>query len=184
VLAPFDKILHEGHWIGLEVVALTAALAAANNISPDVKGVLVDEVTLLAAASGIMAGDVIVSINGAKTPDLVLFRTATKGVANSREAALAIIRGGAPVTVEVEGPDALGLAQMEAAQMILATATSPHAYYGPCDKCHTIAKTQVNTGQLAKDAGDVLTVVAPPIKWGATPPHRDRGKCTNCHKIL
>jgi hypothetical protein len=184
VLAPYNKILHEGHWIGLEVVALTPALAAANNISPDVKGVLVDEVTLLAAASGIMAGDVIVSINGVKTPDLVLFQTSTKGVANSREAAVSIIRGGAPVTVEVEGPDVLGMAQMEAAQMILATAVSPHAYYGPCDKCHTIAKTPVNTGQLAKDAGDVLTVVAPPIKWGATPPHRDRGRCTNCHKIL
>jgi hypothetical protein len=84
----------------------------------------------------------------------------------------------------VRGVEELGLAQMEAAPMINATDPSPHGYYGPCERCHTISKTVKNTGQLAKDGGDVLVVRAPPIKWGAKPIHGKRGTCTSCHKII
>ncbi|HIJ60522.1 MAG TPA: PDZ domain-containing protein, partial [Nitrospirae bacterium] len=71
-----EKIWQEGHWIGLEVGPLTPALAQANGIPQGIKGVLVDEVTLLAAASGIIAGDVITAINDKATGDLYAFKEA------------------------------------------------------------------------------------------------------------
>ncbi|MBF0465222.1 MAG: magnetochrome domain-containing protein [Nitrospirae bacterium] len=179
-----EKILQEGHWIGLEVIPLTPAIATANNVPLDVKGVMVDEVTLLAAYAGVLAGDVITGINDIGVTDLTTFKSATKPIAMSKDATVAVFRKGSTLKIPIRGNEELGLAQMEAAQMILSTAVSPHGYYGPCDRCHAIAKTAKNTGQLTKDAGDVLAVAAPPIKWGVQAPHRDRGTCTNCHKII
>nr|AMP41635.1 magnetosome protein MamP [uncultured Nitrospirota bacterium] len=179
-----EKILQEGHWIGLEVVPLTPQLAAANNIPADVTGVLVDEVTLTAAAAGVMAGDVIFAVNGLKVKDLNTFEKSTRQVATINQASIAVYRGGNNKEVKVVANNALGVAQMEGAPMILSTAVRPHGYYGPCDRCHVISKTPSNkTGQLAKDAGDVLIITPPPIVWGAQAPHGDRGRCTNCHTI-
>ncbi len=178
------KILHEGHWIGLEVIPLISTIARANNIPNNVSGVLIDEVTLLAAEVGLIAGDVITAVNGYSIPDLNSFKLATRQVANSREAIVSIYRSGRYRDIMVYGPEALGVAQMEAAPMILATDRSPHSYYGACDRCHSISRTTVNTGQLAKDQGDVLTKVAPFIKMGINPPHEERGRCMNCHKII
>lgn len=184
VVSPLEMVLQEGHWIGLETIPLTPAIAAANGIPGTVKGVLVDEVTLVAANSGVLAGDVITAINEFEVNDLHTFRAATRPVANVKQAAVTVFRQGTLKKITVEALDELGIAQMEAAPMILPTDTAPHGYYGPCTKCHAISKTVKNTGQLAKDAGDVLTVVPPPIKWGAKPLHRDRGSCINCHKII
>ncbi len=179
-----EKILQEGHWIGLEVVPLTPQLAAANNIPADVVGVLVDEVTLMAAAAGVMAGDVILAVNGLKVKDLNTFEKSTRQVATINQATVAVYRGGNSKDVKVVANNALGVAQMEGAPMILSTAVRPHGYYGPCDRCHVISRTPSNkTGQLAKDAGDVLITTPPPIQWGVQSPHGDRGKCTNCHTI-
>ncbi len=179
-----EKVLHEGHWIGLEVVPLTSTIARANHIPSTISGVLIDEVTLLAAEVGLMAGDVITAINGYAVQDLNSFKLATKQVANSQQAIVSLYRNGSYTDMKVYSTEELGVAQMEAAPMIVATDRSPHGYYGPCDRCHTISKTSVNTGQLGKDAGDVLTKVAPPIEMGMKPPHGDRGRCTNCHKII
>ncbi len=178
------KILHEGHWIGLEVIPLNSLIAKANNIPDNVPGVLIDEVTLLAADSGLLAGDVITGINNHKIQDLESFKLATKQVANSKQGIVSIYRSGTYRDIRVYGIEELGVAQMEAAPMILATDRSPHGYYGPCDRCHTISMTAVNTGQLGKDQGDVLIKAAPPIKMGMTPRHEDRGRCTNCHRII
>ncbi|KWT94830.1 PDZ domain-containing protein [Candidatus Magnetominusculus xianensis] len=183
-VSPIEMVLQEGHWIGLETIPLTPAIAAANGVPASVSGVLIDEVTLVAANSGILAGDVITAINDVPVTDLSTFRAATMPVANAKRATVTVYRAGALNKFTVEAVDVLGIAQMEAAPMILPSDTAPHGYYGPCTKCHAISKTVKNTGQLAKDAGDVLTVVPPPIKWGAAPPHRDRGQCTNCHKII
>jgi len=179
-----EKVLQEGHWIGLEAGPLTPALASANGIPLNVKGVLVDEVTLLAAGSGILAGDVISAINELETPDLYAFKAATRPIAMSKQATVTVYRVGSYKKIVVQGAEELGLAQMEAAPMINATDPSPHGYYGPCERCHAISKTVKNTGQLAKDGGDVLAVKPPPIKWGAKPIHGNRGPCTNCHKII
>ncbi|WP_420264718.1 magnetochrome domain-containing protein [Candidatus Magnetominusculus dajiuhuensis] len=183
-ISPLELILQEGHWIGLETIPLTPAIATANSIPLNVKGVLVDEVTLVAAYSGLFAGDVITAINDAEVTDLLTFRAATRPAANAKQAVVTVYRTGAQKKITVTAADVLGIAQMEAAPMILPTDTAPHGYYGPCNKCHAISKTAANTGQLAKDAGDVLTITPPPIAWGAKPPHRDRGQCTNCHKII
>ncbi|MBF0517904.1 MAG: PDZ domain-containing protein [Nitrospirae bacterium] len=183
-ISPLELVLQEGHWIGLETIPLTPAIAAANGIPASVKGVLIDEVTLVAANSGILAGDVLLAVNDAVVTDLITFREATRPTANAKQAFVTVYRSGVQKKIAVESADVLGIAQMEAAPMILPTDTAPHGYYGPCTKCHAISTTVKNTGQLAKDAGDVLTVVPPPIKWGAVAPHRDRGSCTNCHKII
>ena len=179
-----DMTLQEGHWIGLEVIPLTASIASANKIPPDVSGVLIDEVTLLAAETGFLAGDVITAINGRKISDLKSFWLATKEVAQSNRATVAVYSGGQYKDLGILCTEFLGVAQMEAAPMILSTAKSPHGYYGPCDRCHAIAKTPLNLGQLAKDQGDSLIKIAPNIRRGTPPPHRNRGNCTNCHVVL
>jgi hypothetical protein len=179
-----DKVLQEGHWIGLEVIPLTPAIARANSIPPDVVGVLIDEVTLLSAEAGLLAGDVITAVNDKKVTDLKSFWQATKNVGQSNRANVSVYSGGKNKNIVVFSTEALGIAQMEAAPMILATDKSPHGRYGPCDQCHTISKTPLNAGQLAKDQGDVLTKVAPTIRKGTLPPHRKRGTCTLCHVVL
>ena len=191
-----DKALIEGHWIGGEVIPLTAMIAKANSIPPDVMGVLIDEVTLLSAEVGLYAGDVITAINGKKVTDLKSFQQATKDVAQSNRATVSVYSGGKNKDIVVFSTEILGMAQMESAPMILATDRSPHGYYGPCDRCHAISrnairsktalnsKNALNPNELLKDAGDSLTKVAPNIRQGTPPPHRKRGTCTLCHVVL
>jgi len=179
-----EKYLVEGHWIGLEVGPLTAALATANGIPSNVKGVLVDEVTLLSADSGILAGDVITAINNFEIGDLFAFKAATSPIAMSKEAIVTLFRAGTYNKIVVRSTEVLGIAQMEGAPMIRANSARPHSYYGPCENCHAISKRGRNTGQMAKDGGDILAKTAPPIRWGMKPPHANRGTCTNCHTIL
>ena len=174
----------EAHWIGLEVGPLSAAVAKANNIPSTITGVLVDEVTLVSADAGLLAGDIITAINGTPLSDLKSFKEATRQVAQANQADVSIYRNGAHKTIRVTTTDVLGLAQEEGAPMILATDRPPHGYYGPCDKCHSIAPGGTNLNQMAKDMGDVLSRTAPNIKLGTPPPHRDRGTCTHCHVLL
>jgi len=182
-----NKALDEGHWIGLEVIPLTPAVAKTNKIPPEITGVLVDEVTLLSAESGLYAGDVVTAIDGKKIKDLMSFWLATKEVAESNRATIRVYSRGSYKDIVVLVPrlwGSLGVAQMSSAPMILATDKSPHTYYGPCDKCHAISRTPLNPGELLKDAGDNLTKVAPNIRQGTPPPHRSRGTCTLCHVVL
>ena len=195
-IAAVDKMLIEGHWIGGEVIPLTPAIAKANSIPPDVVGVLLDEVTLLSAEAGLYAGDVITAINGKKVTDLKSFQQATKDVAQSNRATISVYSGGKNKDIMVVSTEVLGMAQMESAPMINATDVRPHAYYGPCDKCHVISKNAIRTktalnspnalnpNELLLDAGDNLTKVAPTIRRGTPPPHRPRGTCTLCHVVL
>ena len=174
----------EAHWIGLEVGPLTPAVAKVSNIPPDVTGVLIDEVTLLSADAGLLAGDVISAINGTAINDLKSFKNATRLVAQAHQAEVTIFRRGSYRKITVSTPDDLGLAQVEGAPMILATDRAPHGYYGPCDTCHAIAPGGTNLNQMAKDMGDVLTKTAPNIKMGTPPPHGNRGTCSKCHVLL
>jgi membrane-associated protease RseP (regulator of RpoE activity) len=195
-IAASDKALIEGHWIGGEVIPLTAMIAKANSIPPDVVGVLIDEVTLLSAEGGLYAGDVITAINGKKVSDLKSFQQATKEVAQSNRANLSVYSGGKNKDIMIFSTEVLGMAQMEGAPMIMAADRSPHGYYGPCDRCHVISKNAgrtkttlnsknaLNPSELLKDAGDSLTKVAPNIRRGVPPPHRSRGTCTLCHVVL
>ncbi len=173
----------EGHWLGLEVIPLTAELATEYQIPNGETGVLVDEVTLEAAESGILAGDMVQSIGGLPTPDLETFFTVTQRerVWEAKRAQVGISRRGSRMTFTMTSRNSnmLGFAQMEAAQPIRPGALRPHRYMGPCTNCHIFMKTG---GQLATDAGDILPN-PPPITKNAKAPHRLRGNCVTCHTI-
>jgi len=173
----------EGHWLGLEVINLTKELATEFQIPADQTGVLVDEVTLEAAESGILAGDMVQSIGGLPTPDLKAFFEATQRerVQEAKQADVGISRRGKKMTFAMTARNAtmLGFAQMEAAQPIQPGALRPHRYMGACTNCHVFMQSG---GQLATDAGDILPN-PPPITKNATAPHRYRGNCAACHII-
>jgi hypothetical protein len=172
----------EGHWLGLEVIPLTAELATEYQIPRGETGVLVDEVTLEAAESGILAGDMVQSIRGFPTPDLEAFFLATHRVQEEERAQVGISRRGSKMkfVMTARNTNMLGFAQMEAAQPIQPGALRPHRYMGSCTNCHIFMQTG---GQLATDAGDILPN-PPPITKNAKAPHRYRGQCATCHTIL
>lgn len=180
VSSPSRKILMEGHWLGMEVGPITSEFAKEIGIPPNVKGVLVDEVTLLSAEQGLLAGDVVVSVAGQNTEDLYQFLEASKKVKSSKKAVLTVFRQGRYLNVPIKSNSELGFAQMEAAPMIRPTDTSPHRYYGPCTNCHNIG----NTGQLAIDLGDTIRRPLPAVRNDLPAPHRDRGACVICHKTF
>ncbi|MHC4338015.1 MAG: hypothetical protein ACYSTG_08745, partial [Planctomycetota bacterium] len=171
----------EGHWLGLEVIPLTAELATEYQIPKGQTGVLVDEVTLEAAESGILAGDMVQSIRGFSTSDLEAFFLATQRVQEEERAQVEISRRGSKMTfvMTARNTNMLGFAQMEAAQPIQPGALRPHRYMGTCTDCHVFMKTG---GQLATDAGDILPN-PPPITRNARARHRYRGQCATCHTI-
>jgi hypothetical protein len=175
------KILVEGHWLGIELIPLTPELSKEYNVGLDIKGLLVDEISLEGAESGILAGDMIVAVERAATPNLVAFTEATRRVKNRNKAEVLVSRRGRLLKFEVSSERALGFSQNEAAQPIVPGAISPHRIRSkPCTACHIIMRTG---GQLPTDAGDILPN-PPPITKGSTPPHEYRGACKDCHVIL
>ena len=171
----------EGHWLGLEVIPLTSELATEYQIPKGQTGVLVDEVTLESAESGILAGDMVQSVDRFPTPDLEAFFRATQRVQEEGRAQVGISRRGSKMTFVMTARNTaeLGFAQMEAAQPIPPGALRPHRYMGTCTDCHVFMKSG---GQLPTDAGDILPN-PPPITKNAKAPHRYRGQCATCHTI-
>jgi len=172
----------EGHWLGLEVIPLTPELAREYQIPKGDAGVLVDEITLEAAESGILAGDMVQSVDGRPTPDLRAFFLTTQRVQEQERAPVVVSRRGERMTffMEARNTKALGFAQMEAAQPIQPGALSPHrARRKACTECHVIMQTG---GQLPTDAGDIVTT-PPPIARNTAVPHQYRGQCARCHVI-
>jgi len=173
------KKIVEAHWQGMEVVPLTWELAAKLGIPLNEKGVLVDEVTLAAQESGLMAKDIVKSINGIPLETLEEFYAITRQVRNQSRASLNVNRGpGKTVTIDLVGLHELGIAQLESAPMILAGAIPPHRYRGPCTDCHSVG----STGELIPDPGNI-TLTPPPISIKTKNPHRNRGNCKLCHII-
>jgi serine protease Do len=172
----------EGHWLGLEVIPLTPELAAEYQVSKGETGVLVDEVTLEAAESGILAGDMVRSVDRFPTPDLETFFQATQRVREKERAQVEVSRRGSKMTFVLTARNTaeLGFAQMEAAQPIQPGALRPHRYMGTCTNCHVFMQSG---GQLPTDAGDILPN-PPPITENAKARHRYRGPCATCHTIL
>lgn len=176
-----QKVLVEGHWLGMELIPITPELARAYNLPNAVEGLLVDEVTLEAAESGLLAGDVLQSINNYPIKTLEDFKLATEKVESLKEAHLGVLRKGKPIIIQLRSSwQKLGVSQNEAAQPIKPGAISPHNDKGrPCTACHIIMQ---NGGQLPTDAGDILPS-PPPITKNARAPHSYRGKCNVCHII-
>jgi hypothetical protein len=172
----------EGHWLGLEVIPLTPELAKEYGIPNGEAGILVDEITLESAESGILAGDMVQSVDGRPTPDLRAFFLTTQRVQEQERASMTVSRRGEKMTffMEARNTKILGFAQMEAAQPIRPGALSPHrARRKACTECHIIMQTG---GQLPTDAGDIVTN-PPPIAKDTTVPHQYRGQCARCHVI-
>lgn len=176
------KILSEGHWLGMELIPLIPQLAQMYNVPAGTSGVLVDEIALVAAESGILAGDVVLAVEGVATPDLLAFTEATRSVKDRKQAGVLASRRGQLLTFTMASDRSLGFSQSEAASPIMPGAISPHrARSQPCTACHLIMATG---GQLATDAGDILPN-PPPIRKGTLNPHiPDRGKCNMCHVLL
>lgn len=175
------KELIEGHWLGMELIPLTPELAKEYKVPLEIKGLLVDEISLESAESGILAGDLVVAVGGVATPDLRAFTEATRRVKNRNKAKVLVSRRGQLLEFTFSSEMTLGFSQNEAAQPITPGALSPHRRRArPCTSCHII---MVTGGQLPTDAGDILPN-APPITKGAISPHQYRGKCNNCHIIL
>ncbi len=176
------KILVEGHWLGMELIPITPELAREYRLPAGVTGLLVDEVTLEAAESGLLAGDVLKSINGIPVNTLEDFELATRQVESLSSVTLRALRNGRQVTLTLRSSwRKLGVAQNEAAQPIQPGAISPHKDMGrACTDCRIIMK---NGGQLQTDAGDILSAPRPIIA-NASAPHEYRGQCNRCHMII
>ncbi len=175
------KLLLEGHWHGMELIALTPALAREYGLAPTQTGLLVDEVTLAAAHCGMLAGDVVHSVGGMDVTTLRDFRDATYLLRNQTEVAIGVLRNGRPLALQLRSERALGFAMFESAPPIRPGAISPHKVRNrPCTDCHIIMKTG---GQLAKDAGDLLPN-PPAIAADAKPSHGNKGPCNACHRII
>ncbi|MBF0618639.1 MAG: PDZ domain-containing protein [Candidatus Omnitrophica bacterium] len=176
-----QKELIEGHWLGLEVIPITPELATEFKLAPDAKGILVDEISLESAESGILAGDVVLAVERISTPDILAFTEATRRVKNEHKAKVLVSRRGQLFEFTITSLRTLGFSQNEAAQPITPGALPPHRNRNkPCTTCHII---MVTGGQLPTDAGDILPN-PPPITKAAVAPHEFRGKCKTCHIIL
>jgi len=178
-----SKMFVEGHWLGMETLDLTPSLRQIYRIPSDLQGVIVDEVTLESAESGILAGDVITEIQGQRTGTLAEFLSATMRVCESERAQLVVYRMGQTesITLVAKNTPILGFAAVEAAQPIKPGALSPHKNRNkPCTTCHVIMSTG---GQLPVDAGDIVPI-PPPIVANAQAPHAYRGVCNSCHQIM
>jgi hypothetical protein len=186
--------IYEAHWQGMDVRLLTAELRRKLRYPQQLEGILVGEVTMNAARSGLLGGDVIVAVEGQAVKTLEAFQEATRAVAGDRQATLAVLRKTGPrnqagnrttmirLTLVLVDSRTLGFAQVEGAPMIKAGDPRPHPDRGPCTQCHA-----VGTGfELAPDP-DLITLPPPALSRDivakGSRPHEDRGPCQACHIV-
>ncbi|MEE8399102.1 MAG: PDZ domain-containing protein [Desulfobacterales bacterium] len=100
-IGPAD-IAIEGSWIGMDVTELSADDAAAFGLPAGTRGILVNDVESPPATTvGFQTGDVIVGVNGAPTPDMKQFETATR---KQSSAVVDVIRGNRHFFISVPPP--------------------------------------------------------------------------------
>ncbi|MBF0453954.1 MAG: PDZ domain-containing protein [Magnetococcales bacterium] len=173
--------LSEGHWQGLEALPLSSELKKKLKLPRSLQGLLIDEVSLQAAQSGLMAGDVLVAVNSRPVLSIEDLVRESKRIQLRESATLTAYRRESwkTFTLRVPKGDNLGFAQVETAPMILPGDMRPHPYRGPCVQCHSIG----STGHITP-APDAIILPPPPIRANARMPHQDRGPCQVCHKII
>jgi membrane-associated protease RseP (regulator of RpoE activity) len=174
-----DIQLSEAHWQGLEALPLSSELKQKLKLPMDLKGLLIDEVTLNAATSGMLAGDVLLTVNQVPVRSLEDLLRESKRVQQARSASLVVYREGRMIALTLSAPDNLGFAQVETAPMIVPGEIMPHPYRGPCTQCHAIG----TTGHIVPDP-DGIILPPPPIRAGVKSPHKDRGPCQACHIVM
>ncbi|MBF0281867.1 MAG: PDZ domain-containing protein [Zetaproteobacteria bacterium] len=190
---PAKLQLFEAHWQGMDTRRLDAELRQKLKYPKGLKGVMIEEVTLVAAASGLLAADIIVRIMDQRVETLEDFQLATRQFQNETAVNVGVLRPtkelnddgrykvqSLSITMQDELP--LGFAQVEAAPMILPGSQRPHPHRGACTNCHNIG-----TGFELATPPDMITLPPPAITMNdvrkGIMPHRDRGECMACHVI-
>ncbi len=171
--------LAEAHWQGMEVIPLSTEIKTKLKLPLELEGVLIDETTLVAAASGIRAGDVLQSVNGNRVRSINDVVRESKRVKRRKSVKMTVLRDGRHLRLVLRADEAIGFAQAETAPMILPGDIMPHPYRGPCTQCHPIG----TTGHMVPDP-EMITLPAPVIRSGAVSPHQDRGPCEACHQMI
>ncbi|CAK0757401.1 Multi-heme protein MamP [Gammaproteobacteria bacterium] len=172
--------LAEAHWQGLEALPLTADLKKKLRLPETLDGLLIDEVTLNAATSGLLAGDVLGAVDGTAVSSLEALVQASKRVQNKTSTMLTVYRKGQWFSLTMSAPDNLGFVQAETAPMILPGEITPHSYRGPCTQCHAIG----TTGHIVPDPDGIILPPPPISAKTTTAPHQERGPCAACHQII
>lgn len=96
------EIAIEGTWIGMDVAELSAGDASALGLPAGTRGILVEDVESPPATMvGFQTGDVITAVNGAPTPDMKHFVTATR---KQPGAVVDVIRGNKHLFLSVPPP--------------------------------------------------------------------------------
>ncbi len=171
--------LSEGHWQGMDAMPLSVELKTKLQLPMNLQGVLLGETTMAAAASGLLAGDVLVAVERVPINSLEALQSESKRVADRDAVNLTAYRKGQMFDFVMRSPEGpLGFAQMETAPMIQTSDQRPHAYRGPCTDCHAIG----STGHITPDPDGIL-LPAPVIRAGVRRPHSDRGPCQACHVV-
>ncbi|MBF0280470.1 MAG: PDZ domain-containing protein [SAR324 cluster bacterium] len=182
VKTPFVDVniqLSEGHWQGMEVIPLSKELKKKLRISPNIEGVMVDEVTLNSLVSGGRGGDILIAVDNKRVRSIEDVVSVSKFVRNRNRVGMTVIRNNRVrdfVLMTNGGP--LGFSQAETAPMITPGDVMPHPYRGACTGCHPIG----TIANLEPDP-DLIILPPPPIRVGAIRPHRDHGPCFACHVI-
>ncbi|CAK0756079.1 Multi-heme protein MamP [Gammaproteobacteria bacterium] len=174
--------LSEAHWQGFEALPLSAELKQKLRLPETLNGLLIDEVTLNAATSGLLAGDVLGAVEGTAVNSLEDLVQVSKRVQHQTSVVLMAYRKGQWLSLTLSAPDPLGFAQAESAPMILPGEIMPHPYRGACTDCHAVG----TTGHIVPDP-DGIILPPPPLSARAQatpPPHQDRGPCRACHQII
>jgi membrane-associated protease RseP (regulator of RpoE activity) len=188
-----DIALYEGHWQGMDVMLLDAELRQKLRYPKGLRGVIINEVTLNAALSGMLGGDIIIAIDGNPITDLESFKRETYRMRLRNHAPIKILRKSDgmndnryimnQMVFVLRARGELGFAQMESAPMIMPGEPRPHPDRGPCTKCHSIGD-----GRFTMPDPDLITLPPPRIKAedvdANRSPHGDRGPCLACHQLL
>ncbi len=191
---PSNIQLSEAHWQGMDVTKLTAELRQKMRYPSGLLGIMIDEVTLNAAGSGFLAGDIITHVAGMRVTTLEEFQQSSRSVRDQSKATLVVLRKGPAlseggryamnrISLALPGDPDLGFAQVEAAPMIVPGDGRPHPYRGACTLCHTIG-----VGFELTPDPDLITLQPPALSHATVvkgiSPHRDRGACEACHIII
>jgi hypothetical protein len=181
--------LFEAHWQGMDGRLMTRELARKLGYPLDSTGVLLGEVTLQAARSGLRGGDIVVKVADIPVRNIEEFQAVTKDLMNRTEAKITVLRKDAKsaqalraLSIVLRGDGILGFAQVEGAPQILAGDPRPHSARGPCTTCHPIGKGF----ELTPDP-DLISlpppVIAREVATREVPPHENSGPCEACHVV-
>ncbi|GAB6051955.1 hypothetical protein JCM17960_07750 [Magnetospira thiophila] len=189
---PQNVLPYEVHWQGLDARQFTTELARKLQFPMWMEGLLVGEVTMNAAASGMLGGDVIVQLEDTPITNLVELHDQSRILEKKKSVKISVFRKRKKMvgneyamrrlTFVMHGNPTVGLAQLEGAPMIMPGDPRPHSYRGPCTDCHNIG----SGFELTPDP-DLITLPPPPILQDVAlrkaQPHEDRGPCEACHVI-